>query len=306
LKKAGLLVTAIFFLVFLVMNSIGCATDSNAVTYSLNEALEKNLVAVKIHGYEGGGMLGQSNNYSLFSSHTGVSSGDVISISFLRQTPETIKINVPLGTTLISDNDYTQNMVVLRLKGIPFESQSNLTQSEYTSVSEIILNKGDWQEYLFEAYCLDLNKVNISNSTTFSVGGPASADIIAALKAGGSVSSDETAILSTQIAVSSLTNDPTLAELQERYSPNAESLNGAWTILETAGLHPEAKKIFADNLQAAQTPVFFYRWGTQGSSNGQFDSPEGITVDPAGNVYVVDRYNNRIQKFSNTGSGLSR
>ncbi|USN95149.1 MAG: hypothetical protein H6793_02300 [Candidatus Nomurabacteria bacterium] len=34
----------------------------------------------------------------------------------------------------------------------------------------------------------------------------------------------------------------------------------------------------------------------------EFDSPQGITTDASGNVYVVDTYNYRIQKFTSTGT----
>jgi DNA-binding beta-propeller fold protein YncE len=34
----------------------------------------------------------------------------------------------------------------------------------------------------------------------------------------------------------------------------------------------------------------------------QFSAPRGIAVDPAGNVYVVDAGDNRIQKFDSKGA----
>jgi DNA-binding beta-propeller fold protein YncE len=45
-------------------------------------------------------------------------------------------------------------------------------------------------------------------------------------------------------------------------------------------------------------------WGRKGTALGQFDEPRGLTVDAAGNVYVVDSKNNRIQKFSSDGKAL--
>jgi len=39
------------------------------------------------------------------------------------------------------------------------------------------------------------------------------------------------------------------------------------------------------------------QWGTQGSSNGQFYQPNGITTDSQGILYVADHSNDRIQKF---------
>ncbi len=54
-----------------------------------------------------------------------------------------------------------------------------------------------------------------------------------------------------------------------------------------------------------QTLRFVDKWGSQGSANSQFETPSGIAVGPNGNVYVADRYNHRIQRFSNTGTFIS-
>ncbi len=42
--------------------------------------------------------------------------------------------------------------------------------------------------------------------------------------------------------------------------------------------------------------------GSAGTGPGEFDSPGGIEVDRAGNVYVVDTDNDRIQTFTSTGA----
>jgi DNA-binding beta-propeller fold protein YncE len=53
---------------------------------------------------------------------------------------------------------------------------------------------------------------------------------------------------------------------------------------------------------APATPTFVLSWGTAGPSAGQFNQPSGIATDPLGNVYVADRYNNRIQAFDRFGN----
>ena len=51
--------------------------------------------------------------------------------------------------------------------------------------------------------------------------------------------------------------------------------------------------------------TFFSKWGTSGTGNGQFVSPGYVARDAAGNVYVTDSGNNRIQVFTATGRGAS-
>ena len=48
---------------------------------------------------------------------------------------------------------------------------------------------------------------------------------------------------------------------------------------------------------AAGTPVYVTQWGSEGNGYGQFEHPQGITVDSSGYVYVADTYNHRIQQF---------
>jgi len=52
--------------------------------------------------------------------------------------------------------------------------------------------------------------------------------------------------------------------------------------------------------------VFLRQWGSLGTENGHFRTPDGVAVDAAGNVYVADKYNYRIQKFANDGTYLTQ
>ncbi|MEH1839894.1 MAG: SBBP repeat-containing protein [Nostoc sp.] len=42
----------------------------------------------------------------------------------------------------------------------------------------------------------------------------------------------------------------------------------------------------------------FTSFGTEGIGNGQFRYPNGVAVDPSGNIYVADTINDRIVRFN--------
>ena len=53
--------------------------------------------------------------------------------------------------------------------------------------------------------------------------------------------------------------------------------------------------------------TFITKWGSEGTGIGQFgvSGPDGIATDPAGNVYVADSSNGRIQKFTSSGAFIT-
>lgn len=53
-------------------------------------------------------------------------------------------------------------------------------------------------------------------------------------------------------------------------------------------------------------PTYAFSFGTNGSGDGQLKSPGDVAVDDGGNVWVVDKGNNRIQKFDSTGKFLAK
>ena len=48
--------------------------------------------------------------------------------------------------------------------------------------------------------------------------------------------------------------------------------------------------------------VFVASFGSKGGGAGQFNSPEGLTIDSSGNVWVSDTSGNRIEEFSSSGT----
>src|SRR5262249_22680272 len=56
---------------------------------------------------------------------------------------------------------------------------------------------------------------------------------------------------------------------------------------------------------ALERYTYVTQWGVRDVPPGNFNFARGITTDAAGNVYVADSGNNRIQKFTSTGALLA-
>ena len=65
----------------------------------------------------------------------------------------------------------------------------------------------------------------------------------------------------------------------------------------------ELRGIPEEMIEEMSKPV--KRWKSS-EEDGKFTSPEGITVDEAGNIYVVDLHNSRVQKFSPEGKFIKK
>ncbi|HEU5254278.1 MAG TPA: amidase domain-containing protein [Solirubrobacterales bacterium] len=53
-------------------------------------------------------------------------------------------------------------------------------------------------------------------------------------------------------------------------------------------------------------PIFWKTFGANGSGTGQLKSPADVAIDAQGDVWVADKGNNRVQKFSATGQFLAK
>ncbi|HEX4466960.1 MAG TPA: SMP-30/gluconolactonase/LRE family protein [Solirubrobacteraceae bacterium] len=59
------------------------------------------------------------------------------------------------------------------------------------------------------------------------------------------------------------------------------------------------------NSETVYPPAFASEFGSEGSGNGQFKDPAGIGIDASGNLWVADKGNGRIQKFSASGTFIA-
>jgi uncharacterized protein (TIGR03663 family) len=81
-----------------------------------------------------------------------------------------------------------------------------------------------------------------------------------------------------------------------------KDLKAGMTIAPVAVNPPPAARGYARTSTVLQ-PVAV--WGEKGTAPGQFNEPRGLAVDAAGNLYVVDSKNNRIQKLSADGKPVT-
>ena len=99
--------------------------------------------------------------------------------------------------------------------------------------------------------------------------------------------------------------------LSDRYSanptfraPNIPIYKELFFVLEVTDDRGESSK---DTVRIKVNPHYNVvgSWGISGKNVGQFNSPQGIAVDPLfNNVYVVDKLNSRIQAFDADGHSL--
>ena len=67
---------------------------------------------------------------------------------------------------------------------------------------------------------------------------------------------------------------------------------------------PESAPPNVRSMDLSEPPVGAFQGG-KGTGKGQFDNPRGLTTDSAGNIFVADTGNGRIEKFSPNGTYIS-
>ena len=178
---------------------------------------------------------------------TGSAAGDSIIATLTRKVPRTLEITIPKGTVLASNDSTAQDMVVLRVRGIPVGGD------RFEPASSIRLTSDESKEFVLEAYCLDFDRDNPSGSTGFSVGEPASSDVQAILQALQKVPLSQRSIGAIQTAIWTVTDDLCERELQARFQVSAADLEAAEGILEAAGINPATTCLFGG--RSAEPPT---------------------------------------------------
>ena len=79
----------------------------------------------------------------------------------------------------------------------------------------------------------------------------------------------------------------------------------AYTVAEDGTLTVAAPGVLANDRDPDSTdPAFAFEFGSAGALNGEFANPNGMAFDAAGNLYVADTNNSRIQVFNSAGTHL--
>jgi sugar lactone lactonase YvrE len=67
------------------------------------------------------------------------------------------------------------------------------------------------------------------------------------------------------------------------------------------GRHTSGGQVIAERYEPPAAPTYQFTFGSKGSGNGQVQRPLGMAVDNAGNVWVADSANNRVEEFNSKG-----
>ncbi len=102
----------------------------------------------------------------------------------------------------------------------------------------------------------------------------------------------------TPTSTSTITNTPTNSPTSTSTSSPTNSPTSTPTSTPTV--------TFTSTFTSTPTVSYLRQWGNQGSGNSQFNFPSGIALDGAGNLYVADNLNNRIQKFTTIGGYVTQ
>jgi YD repeat-containing protein len=74
---------------------------------------------------------------------------------------------------------------------------------------------------------------------------------------------------------------------------------------ESTGTIVETRSAGGANSGTQVAPLFAGEFGSEGTGNGQLNHPESVATDAGGNVWVDDKNNGRLEKFTSTGQFIA-
>ncbi|MFC1616656.1 carboxypeptidase regulatory-like domain-containing protein [Candidatus Margulisiibacteriota bacterium] len=82
-------------------------------------------------------------------------------------------------------------------------------------------------------------------------------------------------------------------------------LNGKYIRVVTKGTNSVTGEV-SDAIQITNDYVYKRQWGSSGTGNAEFENTYGVGADSAGDIYISDANNNRVQKFRADGTFVAK
>jgi len=108
----------------------------------------------------------------------------------------------------------------------------------------------------------------------------------------------------TKLRTTVLTYDAAGRPLTQKITGGGAAVPKTETLYSSSTGMPSTQRFVCEAACEAGTPTYTSAFGSSGSANGQFSHPGDVAVDAAGNLWVADMNNNRIQKFNDKGEFL--
>ena len=64
--------------------------------------------------------------------------------------------------------------------------------------------------------------------------------------------------------------------------------------------------LYENQIDIVVNGTIIKKWGSEGTGDGQFNTPTFVAADSSGNFYVTDTGNNRIEKFTSDGKFITK
>jgi outer membrane protein assembly factor BamB len=178
---------------------------------------------------------------------------ECVKITFTRSpdVPNPIRVTIPEGTMLISNDSRFENKVfrrVLKEEATvvrPYPS-GRVDEHGLVPTSDFVVDYsygGIWKEdFILEAYSVELGKESPTEATTFSLGSMCDPSVLGILEAADSLTPEEASCSIIQSAILSATSDASYEEIGLPMS--MQKIELVRNLLQLAGIDPQGKKLF--------------------------------------------------------------
>jgi RHS repeat-associated protein len=109
----------------------------------------------------------------------------------------------------------------------------------------------------------------------------------------------------TSVRKTLLTYDAAGRQLTKKIEGGGEAIPKTETVYNSALGLPEKQQLVCEGAECGESGFSYSSaFGSSGTGNGQFAHPAGIAIDSAGNLWIADENNKRVEKFNSKGEFL--